>query len=96
MPKSRNRKGHNQKSNQFRTDLLAARKKQKEEMMKKYMEQMKASQNMKRQQDGEYVENNDIQIDLDVDKADTNIVDVVETDFNVQDISNVVIEENQK
>jgi hypothetical protein len=82
MPKSKNRKGHKEKAQAYKKNVELEKKKAKEKMMKLYMEQMKAQTMSKRHVDGEFIENSDIEVDID----NFDNLEIVETE-NIDNIS---------
>mgnify|MGYP001768623056 CR=1 FL=1 len=85
MPVSKHRKNHKKKVGQYKKNVLIAREQLKERLMREYMEKIQNEQQLKRQEIGETVINDDINVDLDVDLG----ID----DLNVQDVT--PIEEDQ-
>lgn len=85
MPVSKHRKNHKKKVGQYKKKVLIAREQLKERLMREYMEKIQNEQQLKRQEIGETVINDDINVDLDVDLG----ID----DLNVQDVT--PIEEDQ-
>lgn len=85
MPVSKHGKNHKKKVGQYKKNVLIAREQLKERLMREYMEKIQNEQQLKRQEIGETVINDDINVDLDVDLG----ID----DLNVQDVT--PIEEDQ-
>jgi hypothetical protein len=99
MPKSKNRKGHKEKVAKYKAEVQLMRKRQKEEALKKYIEMMQAKQStMKRQVDGEFVGNSDIDIDLDVnlDSVDTTDSNLLENSITDAEIVSDELKESDK
>lgn len=67
MPKSRNRKDHKRKVNEYKRQNEITRKKVKEQAIKEYIEKIQMEQQTNKvQQNSEMVSGEDINIDLDV------------------------------
>ena len=89
MPVSKHGKNHKKRVSQYRKSILANKKKLKEQMMKEYMEKIQLQQEQKRQESGEMIINENIDVDLDVDLGviDPTIEDatVIEENKDVED-----------
>lgn len=67
MPVSKNGKNHKNRVNEYKRSIQVSKKKLKEKMMREYFEQVQQHQQSMRQENGELITNDDINIDLDVD-----------------------------
>lgn len=90
MPVSKHRKNHKKKVGQYKKNVLIAREQLKERLMREYMEKIQNEQQLKRQEIGETVINDDINVDLDVDLGidDLNIQDVTPIEEDQNNIDN--------
>ena len=89
MPVSKHRKDHKKKVNVYKKNVQIARDKLKEQMMREYMEKVQSNQEQKRQESGEMITNDEINVDLDVDLD----LDNPTSDIPVQEVTPVEIVE---
>lgn len=92
MGVSRHRKNHKKKVQVYKNNVLIAKKKEKEELIRKFTEQMQLANEQTRHKDSELVTDSGIEVDLNSDFSDFSFE---EGDSNVVDLSNfeTVVEE---
>ena len=71
MAQSRHGNKHKKRANKYKNELLAEKKRKKDEYVRAYMEKVKEMQaaqeeSMKRQENGQFIDNSDIVVDIDM------------------------------